>query len=149
MIETGNKGIGFLPGDMNDKVNPYLIPVIAELKDFLSDKVYNDLYSQKKIVIIPLEMMRGYNLHKSYVVLDEAQNCTYEQLKMFLTRIGNKSKMVINGDIDQTDLYENEKGGLFKCVDRLTGIKEIGLVELGIEDIVRNDLIKRILTRLV
>ena len=121
---------------------------MTELKDFLSDKKYNDLYSQKKIVIIPLEMMRGYNLHKCYVVGDEFQNATFAQIKMLLTRIGNKSKIVINGDIDQTDLYENEKGGLYKCVDRLSGIKEIGIVELGIEDIVRNDLIKRILTRL-
>ncbi len=149
MIETGNKGIGFLPGNLNEKINPYLVPVITELKDFLSEKMYNDLYSQKKILIVPLETMRGYNLHKCYVVADEMQNATYEQLKMLLTRIGNKSKMVINGDIDQTDLYDNEKGGLYKCVDRLTGIKEIGLIELGIEDIVRNDLIKRILTRLV
>jgi len=148
MIETGNKGIGFLPGNLNDKITPYLTPVITEVKDFLSDKVYNDYYSQKMIQIVPLEIMRGYNLHKCYVVADEMQNSTFEQLKMLMTRIGDQTKMVINGDIEQTDLYENEKGGLFKCIDRLHGIDEIGIIELGIEDIVRNKLIKIILTRL-
>ncbi len=149
MIETGNKGIGFLPGNLNDKIVPYLTPVITEIKDFLPDKnSYNDLYSQKKIQIIPLEMMRGYNLHKCYVVADEMQNATYEQIKMLMTRVGNNTKMVINGDVEQTDLYSNEKGGLFKCIDRLHGIDEIGIIELGVEDIVRNELIKIILTRL-
>ncbi len=148
MIETGNKGIGFLPGNINEKITPYLIPVVTELKDFLSDKIYNDLYSQKKIQIVPLEIMRGYNLHKCYVVADEMQNATYEQLKMLMTRVGNESKMVINGDIEQTDLYANENGGLFKCIDRLHGIDDIGIIELDTEDIVRNELIKIILTRL-
>ena len=148
MIETGNKGIGFLPGNLTEKISPYLTPVVTELKDFLSDKLYNDYYSQKKIKIVPLEIMRGYNLHKCYVVADEMQNATYEQLKMLMTRVGNETKMVINGDIEQTDLYDNEKDGLFKCADRLSGIDDIGIIELDIEDIVRNELIKIILTRL-
>lgn len=149
MIETGNKGIGFLPGNINEKVIPYLTPVITEIKEFLPDKNgYNDLYSQKKIQIVPLEIMRGYNLHKCYVVADEMQNATFEQLKMLMTRVGNETKMVINGDVEQTDLYDNEKGGLFKCADRLRGVDDIGIIELGIEDIVRNELIKIILTRL-
>ena len=99
------------------------------------------------IEIAPLEYMRGRNFHNSFMILDEAQNCTFEQIKMFLTRIGQKSKAVINGDIDQTDLHQ-EENALRECAKRLEGVRGLSICELTEQDIVRNSIISEILSRL-
>jgi phosphate starvation-inducible PhoH-like protein len=106
------------------------------------------LVKEKHIEICPLEYMRGRNFHNSFIILDEAQNATYEQIKMLITRMGSKSKCVINGDIDQSDLSSNLRGGLEECLDRLDNLRGVGLVELERCDIIRNKLIARVLDRL-
>ena len=111
------------------------------------DKV-NSLRSMNLIEICPLEYMRGRNFHNSFMILDEAQNCTHEQIKMFLTRIGRDSKAIINGDIDQSDLPLSMRGGLANCIDKLWDVEGVGICELTSADIVRNDVIARILSKL-
>ena len=101
-----------------------------------------------KIEVVPLEYMRGRNFHNCFVVLDEAQNATFEQLKMFVTRIGWDSKAVINGDIDQTDLLKKDQGGLEEFLDRLSDVEGVGISELTQDDIIRNEIISRILNAL-
>ena len=147
VVESG-KGLGYLPGTFTEKIHPYLVPVLEELNLYLLPDKVNSLRSMNLIEICPLEYMRGRNFHNSFMILDEAQNCTYEQIKMFLTRIGRNSKAVINGDIDQSDLPNHARGGLEYCLDRLDGVEGVGICELTTDDIVRNDVIARILSRL-
>tara|TARA_R110000751_G_scaffold123810_1_gene224819 strand:+ start:17 stop:652 length:636 start_codon:yes stop_codon:yes gene_type:complete len=147
VIEAG-RGLGFLPGTFEEKIHPYLIPVLEEMEYRLSPtraKAYRD---EGKIEVCPLEYMRGRNFHNSFMILDEAQNATFEQLKMFITRIGWNSKAVINGDMDQTDLMEIEQGGLDKFLYRLDEIDGVGIAELTDEDIIRNKIISKILNAL-
>ena len=142
------KGLGYLPGNFQEKVHPYLIPILEEMNLYLSREKVEKYQDNGIIEICPLEYMRGRNFHNSFMILDEAQNATFEQIKMFITRIGRESKAVINGDIDQSDLPSKMRGGLEKCMDSLENIKGVGISELDREDIIRNRLISKILEHL-
>lgn len=146
VVEVG-RGLGFLPGSLNEKMQPWVIPLLEEMNAFLSKETVNSMRASDTIEIAPLEYMRGRNFHNSFMILDEAQNCTFEQIKMFLTRIGQKSKAVINGDIDQTDLHQ-EENALRECAERLEGVRGLSICELTEQDIVRNSIISEILSRL-
>jgi phosphate starvation-inducible PhoH-like protein len=147
VVESG-RGIGFLPGSLTEKVHPYMVPIIEEMKLYLGMETYNSMRTTNTIEICPLEYMRGRNFHGTFMILDEAQNATFEQIKMFLTRIGIGSKAVINGDLDQTDLRGDAYGGLSVCMDKLNNLKGLSICKLDNSDIVRNDIISRILVRL-
>ena len=147
VIESG-KGLGFLPGTFEEKIHPYLTPVIEEMTYRLSGSRVEAYRRDDKIEVCPLEYMRGRNFHNCFMILDEAQNATFEQLKMFITRIGWDSKAVINGDIDQTDLINEEQGGLEEFLDRLSQVNGVGIAELTEDDIIRNKIISRILNAL-
>lgn len=147
VIESG-RGLGFLPGTMIEKINPYLVPILDEMKKYLGHELLTSHRNSNIIEICPLEYMRGRNFHNTFMILDEGQNCTFEQIKMFVTRIGINSKAVINGDTEQSDLPEYTKGGLDKFIEKLDGIDEIGLCYLTTNDIQRNNLIAKILERL-
>ena len=147
VVESG-RGPGFLPGTLTEKVQPYLVPVMEEMKLYLGIDTYNSMRSTNTIEICPLEYMRGRNFHDTFMILDEAQNATFEQIKMFLTRIGMGSKAVINGDLDQTDLRGNEYGGLHSCISKLDNCRGVSICELDSSDIIRNSIISNILDRL-
>lgn len=154
-IEANGKNtnsFGALPGELEEKIYPYLIPALEELEKFLGVTLYNQYKWEKKIHVAPLEFMRGRNFHNAFMILDEAQNCTYEQLKMFLTRMGMDTKVCINGDVQQTDLrmpmQGNFKTALELMINQLDGVQGIGLVTLTETDIVRNPMIARILRAL-
>tara|TARA_Y100000401_G_C8315645_1_gene222235 strand:+ start:356 stop:1024 length:669 start_codon:yes stop_codon:yes gene_type:complete len=147
VIESG-RGLGFLPGTFEEKIHPYLIPVLEEMEFRLNTNRVQAYRDEGKIEVVPLEYMRGRNFHNCFVVLDEAQNATFEQLKMFVTRIGWDSKAVINGDIDQTDLLKKDQGGLEEFLDRLSDVEGVGISELTQDDIIRNEIISRILNAL-
>ena len=149
VVESG-RGLGFLPGTLTEKIMPYLVPTIEEMKLYLNDSTFNMYKAQNKIELCPLEYMRGRNFHNTFMILDEAQNATYEQIKMFITRIGVHSKAVINGDITQTDLFyhNDEEVALEECISRLDGLEEIHICKLTSEDIVRNKIISKIISRL-
>ena len=147
VMETGRQGLGFLPGTMVEKIHPYLVPILDEMNIYLH-KPRVDLFMQNgKIRIVPLEYMRGYNFHQSFIILDEAQNATLSQIKMFLTRIGRDSTVVMTGDIEQSDLYEDQMG-LKVCIERLADTRGVSIVRLTTADIIRNDIIARILAKL-
>jgi phosphate starvation-inducible protein PhoH and related proteins len=145
-LVCSGKDIGALPGELADKINPYLTPMQEKLKHFLGQAHYGYYINEKMIRFEPLEVMRGATFDNSYMILDEAQNCTSEQLKMFMTRIGENSKVLINGDKCQSDI--RGKSGLEFCVDRLSGVEGVGIVKLEMSDIQRNGIIGRILTAL-
>jgi phosphate starvation-inducible PhoH-like protein len=147
VVESG-RGLGFLPGTLIEKVQPYLVPIIEEMKLYLGMDTYNSMRVTNTIEICPLEYMRGRNFHDAFMILDEAQNATFEQIKMFLTRIGRGSKAVINGDLDQTDLRDNEHGGLHTCMSKLDNLAGVSICELDNSDIIRNRIISTILDRL-
>ena len=144
LVATG-KEIGSLPGDVSDKILPYLKPMEENLKFFLND-YYPDSLNYGRIRYEPLELMRGATYHDSIMILDEVQNCTSEQIKMFITRMGENSKVIINGDVMQTDL--NKKSGLDFCIDRLRNIDGIGVIKFTYEDIQRNGIIGKVLEAL-
>ena len=146
-IESG-RGLGHLPGTYTAKIQPYLIPILEEMSKYLSSEALRVFRNSNTVELCPLEYMRGRNFHDSFMILDEAQNATFDQIKMFLTRIGRNSKAIINGDPKQTDLYANMKGGFDKCIGKLEGIDRISICELEGTDIVRNDIIAKILNRL-
>lgn len=145
-VEAG-ESLGFLPGDMVQKVDPYLRPIYDALNDCLGSEKVQVLTSLNKIEIAPIAFMRGRTLSNSFIILDEAQNCTSMQLKMFLTRLGKNSKMAISGDITQIDLA-NGKSGFEKVSIALKNIPEIGIIYLEKEDITRHPLIETIVNRL-
>jgi phosphate starvation-inducible PhoH-like protein len=147
VVESG-KGLGFLPGTFQDKIHPYLVPIFEEMNLYLSKDAVEKLLKENLIEICPLEYMRGRNFHNSFIILDEAQNATYQQIKMLITRMGSGSKCVINGDIEQTDLPRSISGALEECVDRLDNLKGVSIVELERSDIIRNKIIASILERL-
>ena len=147
VVESG-RGLGFLPGTFTEKIHPYLVPVLEEMNLYLLPDKVNSLRSMNLIEVCPLEYMRGRNFHNAFMILDEAQNCTHEQIKMFLTRIGRNSKAIINGDTEQSDLPLSMRGGLANCIDRLEDVEGVGICELTSADIVRNDVIARILSKL-
>ena len=144
-VEAGER-LGFLPGDMRDKVDPYLRPLYDALYDVLpADRVERGL-DNGVIEIAPLAFMRGRTLSHAIVILDEAQNCSQMQLKMFLTRLGEGSKMVVTGDPSQVDLPRGEQSGLAHAIDLLQGISGISHIAFSSEDVVRHDLVSRIVT---
>jgi phosphate starvation-inducible PhoH-like protein len=147
VIESG-RGLGFLPGTFEEKIHPYLVPVLEEMQYRLNTNRVQAYREEGRIEVVPLEYMRGRNFHNCFMILDEAQNATFEQLKMFITRIGWDSKAVINGDIDQTDLLAKDRGGLEEFLERLENITGVGIAELTDEDIIRNPIISKVLNAL-
>jgi phosphate starvation-inducible PhoH-like protein len=145
LVCTG-KDIGSLPGEMNDKIKPYLAPMEENLKFFLGRDYFGLYFNTGRIKFQPLETMRGLTFHDSYMILDEAQNCTLDQIKMFITRMGQNSKVIINGDIKQTDLYNSE--ALMYCINKLKSLHGVGICELGYHDIQRNGIIGSVLNAL-
>ena len=142
-VEAGEK-LGFLPGDLADKVNPYLRPLYDALHDMLAPGKCARLMEQGTIEIAPLAFMRGRTLDKAFIILDEAQNTTPEQMKMFLTRLGNGSRAVVTGDVTQVDLPGGQASGL-KAVRRILGhVHEIPFIELSHMDVLRHPLVQRI-----
>lgn len=143
-VEAGEK-IGFLPGDMKEKVDPYLQPLYDALYDMLPVENVERYIATKEIQVIPLAFMRGRTLANSFIILDEAQNSTIIQMKMFLTRIGANSKMVICGDLSQVDLPSHSQSGLIDAISKLKQLEEVGIVRFGTADIVRHPLISKII----
>ena len=142
-VEAGEK-LGFLPGDMRDKIDPYLQPLYDALEDMIPNAKLKEYMDSNVIQIAPLAFMRGRTLNDAIVILDEAQNTTPQQIKMFLTRMGNNTKMVITGDLTQVDLPQNQKSGLMQAINILKDIKGISVIELSKKDIVRHKLVTRI-----
>lgn len=147
VMESGEK-IGYLPGTAEEKLHPYLLPILDEINHFIPMAQYVSLKTQNKIEIVPLGLMRGRNFHNSFIVADECQNASYDQLKMLLTRIGNESKMVLTGDASQSDLHRNVQGGFSYLFKALKNVEGIGVAELLGHDIIRNPIIGKILARL-
>ncbi|MCS7298567.1 MAG: PhoH family protein [Spirochaetia bacterium] len=143
-VEAG-ENLGFLPGNLEEKVNPYLRPLYDSLFDMLGPEEYFTLMEKNVIEIAPLAFMRGRTLNNSFIILDEAQNTTKEQMKMFLTRLGFGSKMVITGDITQSDLPKNKHSGLIHAKKLFNGVEGIKIIYLGKQDVIRHELVKKII----
>lgn len=142
-VEAGEK-LGFLPGDMKDKIDPYLQPLYDALEDIIPAVKLQDMMEKHIIQIAPLAFMRGRTLSDAVVILDEAQNTTSQQIRMFLTRMGMNTKMIITGDLTQIDLPREQRSGLKEALKILDGVEGIGVVKLGQKDIVRHKLVTRI-----
>ena len=142
-VEAGEK-LGFLPGDLQEKVNPYLRPLYDALQEMLGAESFAKMLERGTIEIAPLAYMRGRTLSNAYVILDEAQNTSKEQIKMFLTRLGENSKMVITGDLTQIDLPKGQVSGLKHAVRILRDIPDIGIIRLSEKDVVRHPLVQQI-----
>lgn len=142
-VEAGEK-LGFLPGDMKDKIDPYLQPLYDALGDMIPAVKLQDMMEKNVIQIAPLAFMRGRTLSDAVVILDEAQNTTAAQIRMFLTRMGWNTKMIITGDLTQVDLPNEQKSGLKEALRILTGIEGIGIIELDQKDVVRHKLVTKI-----
>ncbi|MDE5912463.1 MAG: PhoH family protein, partial [Muribaculaceae bacterium] len=142
-VEAGEK-LGFLPGDMKDKIDPYLQPLYDALEDMIPAVKLKEYLETKTIQIAPLAFMRGRTLNDAVIVLDEAQNTTTQQIKMFLTRLGMNAKMIITGDVSQIDLPRQVTSGLVQAMKVLREVDGIGRVEFGRADIVRHRLVQRI-----
>ena len=145
-VEAG-ESLGFLPGDLKEKVDPYLRPLYDALHDMLGVEQTEKLIEKGVIEIAPLAYMRGRTLEDAYVILDEAQNTTDNQMKMFLTRLGFRSKMIVTGDIYQIDLPRNTTSGLVRALDILEGVKGISFIHLSAMDVVRHPVVQRIIER--
>lgn len=145
-VEAG-ESLGFLPGDLKEKVDPYLRPLYDALHDMLGVEQTEKLIEKGVIEIAPLAYMRGRTLEDAYVILDEAQNTTDNQMKMFLTRLGFRSKMIVTGDISQIDLPRNTTSGLVRALDILEGVKGISFIHLSAMDVVRHPIVQRIIER--
>ncbi len=144
-VEAGEK-LGFLPGDMQEKVNPYLRPLYDALHDMLDVARVEEMLADGAIEVAPLAFMRGRTLHRAFVILDEAQNCTYQQMKMCLTRLGMDSKMVVNGDVTQIDLPSGQRSGLLEAWRILKGCDGIAFHRFTDADVVRHPLVGEIVT---
>jgi len=142
-VEAGEK-LGFLPGDLQNKVDPYLRPLYDALYEMMGAEKYQSLSEKGIIEVAPMAYMRGRTLNDAFVILDEAQNTTKEQMKMFLTRLGEGSKMVITGDITQRDLNDGKKSGLDDAIVVLKDVEDIGVVYLTAQDVVRHNLVRNI-----
>lgn len=144
VIEAGEQ-LGFLPGDLNQKINPYLQPLYDSLNGLLGVHLVEKYLQQQIIEIAPLAYMRGRTLNNAFIILDEGQNTTIEQMKMFLTRLGSNSKIVITGDLTQTDLPKNKISGLKNAIEILQNISKISITYFSVEHIVRHNLVKEII----
>ena len=142
-VEAGEK-LGFLPGDLQQKVDPYLRPLFDALYDMLGAETFQRYQERGAIEVAPLAYMRGRTLDESFIILDEAQNTSREQMKMFLTRLGNSSKMVVNGDITQIDLPDGKSSGLLDARRVLAGIDDIAIITFNESDVVRHKLVQSI-----
>ncbi|MDR1737455.1 MAG: PhoH family protein [Candidatus Symbiothrix sp.] len=142
-VEAGEK-LGFLPGDMKEKIDPYLQPLYDALEDMIPAAKLKEYIENKVIQIAPLAFMRGRTLSDAIIILDEAQNTSRQQIKMFLTRMGMNAKMIITGDITQIDLPPSQQSGLIHAIQILKNIPGIALIELGKKDIIRHKLVQRI-----
>ena len=149
VVESSRKGLGYLPGSFKDKIHPYLIPVLEEMDLYLNSQQSKRFLDSDIIEIVPLEYMRGRNFHNAFMILDEAQNATFEQIKMFITRVGRDSKSVINGDLQQSDLSSNSSCDFHEIIKRLDKLENVGIMELTVEDIIRNPIIGKIIDRLI
>ncbi len=143
-VEAGEQ-LGFLPGDLQQKIDPYLRPLYDAVFDMLDGEDFTRMREHGEIEVVPLAYMRGRTLNDSFIILDEAQNTTSGQMKMFLTRLGSNSKAVITGDLTQTDLPDRYKSGLKEAVGLLRGIDDISVVYLDESDVVRNSLVRKII----
>ena len=142
-VEAGEK-LGFLPGDLQQKVDPYLRPLYDALNDMMGPEGYQRLMERGALEVAPLAYMRGRTLNDAFIILDEAQNTTSEQMKMFLTRMGMGSKMIITGDITQIDLPAGKRSGLVEALEVLRGVPDIGIATLSHKDVVRHELVQAI-----
>ncbi len=145
-VEAG-ESLGFLPGDLKEKVDPYLRPLYDALYDMLGIETVTSMIEKQIIEIAPLAYMRGRTLENAFIILDEAQNATIDQLKMFLTRLGFNSKMIVTGDISQVDLPNSKKSGLKVSANLLKGLEEVGLIVFDKNDVVRHPLVAKIIER--
>jgi phosphate starvation-inducible PhoH-like protein len=145
-LVCSGKEIGSLPGELNEKISPYLLPMKENIKHFLGRAYYGQYENENRIKYLPLEVMRGSTFNDSYMILDEAQNCSLDQIKMFITRMGENSKVLINGDIKQTDIRGSS--GLAECIHKLRGVEGVAVCELDRSDIQRNGILGRILNAL-
>lgn len=145
-VEAG-ESLGFLPGDLKEKVDPYLRPLYDALYDMLGVETTNSLIEKQVIEIAPLAYMRGRTLENAIIILDEAQNATIDQLKMFLTRLGFNSKMIVTGDCSQVDLPKTSKSGLKIASTMLADLKEVGVIDFTVYDVVRHPLVGKIIER--
>ena len=143
-VEAG-ENLGFLPGDMKDKLDPYMQPLYDALNDMIPSEKLKALIEERVIQIAPLAFMRGRTLDNAFVILDEAQNTTIQQMKMFLTRMGRSAKFVVTGDMTQIDLPNRQKSGLSHSLDLLKDVPEIGLVYLDQKDVIRHKLVMKII----
>ena len=143
-VEAG-ESLGFLPGDLKEKIDPYLRPVYDALEDMIEGDKLAKFLENRTIEIAPLAFMRGRTLDNAFIILDEAQNCTTMQIKMFLTRLGPNAKCIITGDLSQVDLPYSQKSGLRYALEVLGGIKGLALVQLSADDVVRHRLVKEII----
>jgi phosphate starvation-inducible PhoH-like protein len=147
VLEAGEK-IGYLPGSAEEKLHPYLLPILDEINYFINQAQYASLRLNNKIEVVTLVLMRGRNFHNSFIVADECQNASYQQLKMLITRIGQNSKMILTGDVKQSDLNRNLQGGFSDLINALGDLPGIGISRLEASDIVRNPIIAQVLGRL-
>ena len=143
-VEAGER-LGYLPGDLSQKIDPYLVPLFDALEHFFGNDKLGYLIEKRNIEIVPLAYMRGRTLDNACIILDEAQNATSNQIKMFLTRLGENSKIIITGDETQIDLYKKDYSGLRKTRKKLSNIDEISVMEFQNSDIVRNPIVSKIL----
>jgi phosphate starvation-inducible PhoH-like protein len=143
-VEAG-ENLGFLPGDMKDKLDPYMQPLYDALNDMIPVEKLKSFIEERVIQIAPLAFMRGRTLDNAFVILDEAQNTTIQQMKMFLTRMGRSAKFVVTGDMTQVDLPNRQKSGLRHSLDLLSDVKGIGIVHLNEKDVIRHKLVMRII----
>lgn len=143
-VEAGEK-LGFLPGDLQEKIDPYLRPLYDALADMFGYDQFQKMVTRNIIEVAPLAYMRGRTLEESFIILDEAQNTTKEQMKMFLTRMGNHSRVVVNGDITQIDLVDRKMSGLIEAQKVLQNVRGLGMVYFSDEDVVRHDMVGRII----
>ena len=142
-VEAGEK-LGFLPGDMTQKVDPYLRPLYDALHELMGADSYQRLAERGTVEVAPLAFMRGRTLSDAFIILDEAQNATSEQMKMFLTRLGANSRCIVTGDVSQTDLPRDKKSGLVEAVNVLRNVEGVAIVELTARDVVRHELVQSI-----
>jgi phosphate starvation-inducible PhoH-like protein len=143
-VEAGER-LGYLPGDLSQKIDPYLVPLFDSLEYFFGNETLQYLIEKRNIEIVPLAYMRGRTLNDACIILDEAQNATMSQIKMFLTRLGENSKMIITGDETQIDLHNKTFSGLKKSRKTISSIEEVSVLEFENADIVRNKIVSKIL----
>ncbi len=145
IVESAQNGMGFLPGDLNQKIHPYLVPLLDEMALYFRRDEVIKLMTERKIDVVPLNFMRGRNFHNAFIIGDEFQNATYEEIKMFLTRTGQNSKVIVTGDLSQYDIGNS---GLADVIAKLRGVEGVSIVELNQLDIVRSAIVARIASKL-